>query len=433
MLITRYQTPEMAALWSDENRFQCWLTVEKAVARVQGELGIIPRAAAAKIQRARFKIGEIERFEKQTGHDVIAFTRSVARSVGAAGKYVHYGLTSYDVVDTALALLCVQAVSHIENALTELHRTVTGLAFRYRSTPMMGRTHGMHAEPITFGFKCLSWLSEIRRNRERLKIARDQIAYGKLSGTVGAYTRLSPEVEKRVMKQLGLKVEPVSTQVIPRDRHAFLLATLALIATGLERIATEIRNLQRTEIDELAEPFGSKQAGSSAMPHKKNPIICERVCSLARVIRAYAFAAYENIPLWHERDLTNSAAERIIIPGAFTLLHYSIIQLNRVLAGLVVKTEQMQKNLKLSGETFFSQSLLLALVSRGMDRTRAYRLVQRLAFKATSRNSTLSAEAFTNRTVRKYLSESELKHIFHLPNLLKNINQVYKRIQEVND
>uniref|UniRef100_A0A7V3PTQ2 Adenylosuccinate lyase n=1 Tax=candidate division WOR-3 bacterium TaxID=2052148 RepID=A0A7V3PTQ2_UNCW3 len=428
MSTTRYLTPAMAELWSEPTKFETWLLVEKAVARVQGKLGIIPKSAAAKIQHATFKIKEIERFEKQTNHDVIAFTRSVARSVGAAGKYVHYGLTSYDVVDTALALRCIKGLNYIDQALAELHKTIAGLAKRYKWTPMMGRTHGVHAEPITFGLKCLSWLSEIERGQKRVKIARDQIAYGKLSGTVGAYTQLTPAVENQVMKILGLKVEPVSTQVIPRDRHAFLLSTLALIATGLERIATEIRNLQRTEINELAEPFASGQAGSSAMPHKQNPIICERICSLARVIRAYAAAAYENIPLWHERDLTNSAAERIIIPESFILLHYSLVQLNKVLAGLVVKPEQMTKNLKISGETFFSQALLLALINKGMDRTRAYQLVQELAFQATSTNSTLSAEARRHPTVRKHLTETELQRVFNLPDLLKNINQVYRRL-----
>lgn len=427
-MTSRYLTPEMAQLWSEEAKFQTWLLVEKAVAKVEGELGIIPKPAAEKIQQATFKISEIERFEKETNHDVIAFTRSVAKSAGEAGKYVHYGLTSYDVVDTALAIRCVQALDIIHTALLELQKTTADLARRYHWTPMIGRTHGVHAEPITFGLKCLSWLAEINRGIERVKLARAEIGYGKISGTVGAYTQLSPDVEKKVLKLLNLKVEPVSTQVIPRDRHAFLLSVLALIATGLERIGTEIRNLQRTEIGEVSEPFGKSQAGSSAMPHKKNPIICERVCSLARVIRSYAFASYENIPLWHERDLTNSAAERIIIPEAFTLLHYCLRQMNKVLTGLVVRPEQMEKNLKISGETFFSQALLLALVNKGMNRTRAYRLVQKLSFEAISSGTTLSRLARNDRTVQRHLSPYELEAVFQLRNLVQHVDAVYRRV-----
>jgi adenylosuccinate lyase len=424
----RYTTPEMKELWSEEAKFSSWLLVEKTVAQVQAEMGIIPKRAAQAIQRATFKLKEIERFEKETNHDVIAFTRSVAKSAGPAGKFVHYGLTSYDVVDTALALRCVKALTQIRAALKDLSKTVAGLARRYQHTPMMGRTHGMHAEPITFGLKCLSWLSEIERAIERVRLAAIEIGYGKLSGTVGAYTQLGPEVERRALKRLKLKTEPVSTQIIPRDRHAYMLSILALIASALERIATEIRNLQRTEIGELSEPFTRTQAGSSAMPHKKNPIICERICSLARVIRAYAFAAYENIPLWHERDLTNSAAERIIIPESFTLLHYCLIQMNKVLAGLVVRTDQMEKNLKLSGETFFSQALLLTLINKGMNRSRAYKLVQQLSFQAAATGSSFPELARSNPQVRRRLKADELDRLFDRTGLLKNIKAVFQRL-----
>ncbi len=425
---SRYQTPEMAELWSEEAKFASWLEVEKAVAKVEGELGIIPQDAAAKIQDASFKLSEIERFEKQTNHDVIAFTKSVARSVGAAGRFVHYGLTSYDVVDTALALRLQRAWRLIDAELRALSRTVARLARKYRRTPMMGRTHGVHAEPITFGLKCLSWWSEIERNRQRVERARDETAYGKISGVVGAYTQLAPVVEKRVLRILRLKPEPVSTQVVPRDRHAFALGVLALIAANLERIATEIRNLQRTEIGELGEPFGRTQAGSSAMPHKKNPIICERVCSLARVVRSYVIVALENINLWHERDLTNSAAERIIIPESFTLIHYCLRQMNKVLAGLVVNTERMRENLYASGATFFSQALLLALVEKGMSRSRAYRLVQKLAFTATAGKKPFPELARNSPAVRKLLSEEELRRVFDVEKLLKNVRLIYQRL-----
>lgn len=425
---SRYSTPEMAELWSEEAKFNSWLLVEKTVAAVEAELGLIPRWAADKIQTASFKLKEIEKFEKETNHDVIAFTRSVAKSVGDAGRFVHYGLTSYDVVDTALALRCRQGLKIIAAALQELKKTIADLARKHRDTPMMGRTHGVHAEPITFGLKCLSWASEIGRALERVHQAQTEIGYGKISGVVGAYTQLPPRVEKMVLKRLGLKVEPVSTQVIPRDRHALMLTVLALTATALERIATEIRNLQRTEIDELGEPFGRTQAGSSAMPHKKNPIICERVCSLARVIRSYAFASFENIPLWHERDLTNSAAERIIITEAFTLLHYCLRQMNKILAGLVVKPDRMMKNLKLSGETYFSQALLLALINKGMNRTRAYRLVQALAFEATTTGTGFPELARRSSAVTQHIAPAELDRIFDLKKLLKNTAAIYKRV-----
>ncbi len=425
---SRYSTPEMAELWSEEAKFSSWLAVEKAVALVEGELGIIPKSAAARIQDASFKIKEIERFEKQTNHDVIAFTRSVARSVGEDGRYVHYGLTSYDVVDTALALRLQQACRIIAAELRVLSNTVQGLARKYRDTPMMGRTHGVHAEPITFGLKCLSWWSEVERNRQRIEWAGQESAYGKLSGVVGAYTQLAPVVERMVLRRLGLKPEPVATQVVPRDRHALVLGVLALIAGMLERIATEIRNLQRTEIGELGEPFGRTQAGSSAMPHKKNPIICERVSSLARVVRSYSLVALENIPLWHERDLTNSAAERIIIPESFTLVHYCLRQMNKVLGGLVVNPERMAANLRLTGETFFSQALLLALVEKGMNRNRAYRLVQKLAFTATAEKKGFPELARQSPAVRRLLSDKELDRVFDMKKLLKNIRVIYQRV-----
>ncbi|MEO0079372.1 MAG: adenylosuccinate lyase [candidate division WOR-3 bacterium] len=423
----RYETPEMAMLWSEEAKFLSWLLVEKTVAAVQARLGIIPKAAARAIQKASFRLEEIERFEKQTDHDVIAFTRSVAKSVGKAGKFVHYGLTSYDVVDTALSLRCLLALGLIEAALQNLKRETARLALEHKEALMMGRTHGVHAEPITFGLKCLSWFAETSRNIERVRSAAEMMGYGKLSGTVGSYTQLSPRVERLVLARLGLQPEPVSTQVIPRDRHAFMLAVLALVATGLERIATEIRNLQRTEIGEVGEPFGRTQAGSSAMPHKQNPITSERIVSLARVVRSYAQVGMENIPLWHERDLTNSAAERIIIPESFTLLHYMIRQLTRVLSGLVVRPERMKHNLELSGGVYFSQALLLALVKAGMERDRAYRLVQRLAFEATASGLSFVELARKSPQVRARLDNRQLDRLFDTRRLLRHVDAVYRR------
>ncbi len=418
----------MAALWDEEAKFRSWLLVEKTVALVQAEADIIPKPAAKAIQRATFKLREIAEFEKTTNHDVIAFTRSVAKSIGASGKYVHYGLTSYDVVDTALSLRCISALEIIQAALGDLRLETARLALEHKRTPMMGRTHGVHAEPITFGLKCLSWFEETSRNIRRLAAAADEMRHGKISGVVGAYTQLGPDVEAKVLSRLSLKPEPVSTQVIPRDRHAAMLNTLALAATGLERIATEIRNLQRTEIGELSEPFGKGQRGSSAMPHKKNPIICERITSLARLVRGYAQVAMENVCLWHERDLSNSANERVIIPESFTLTHYMIRKLTRVLAGLVVRPDRMLHNLESSGQTFFSQAVMLELVRAGMDKNRAYQLVQELAFTCQADGESLPELCQSHPEITKLLDRRILSRAFDLNRLLRNVDAVYRRV-----
>ena len=427
-MTTRYDTPEMAALWNEEAKFRSWLLVEKTVASVEAELGIIPKPAAHAIQRASFKLREIDEFEKVTNHDVIAFTRSVAKSVGAAGKYVHYGLTSYDVVDTALSLRCISAFEIVRAAMGDLRLETARLALEYKRTPMMGRTHGVHAEPITFGLKCLSWFEETNRNIRRLATAADEMRHGKISGVVGGYTQMEPDIEAKVLSRLNLKPEPVSTQVIPRDRHALMLDALALTATGLERIATEIRNLQRTEIGEVGEPFAKGQRGSSAMPHKKNPITCERITSLARLVRAYAQVALDNVCLWHERDLSNSANERIIIPEAFTLTHYMIRKMTGVLAGLVVRPDRMLANIESSGQTFFSQAVMLELVRAGMDKDRAYKLVQELAFACQTEGSSLPELCETNPEISKLLDRRAMGRAFDLKRLLRNVDAVYRRV-----
>ncbi|HDR00151.1 MAG TPA: adenylosuccinate lyase [candidate division WOR-3 bacterium] len=426
-MITRYTLPEMAGFWSEEGKFNSWLLVERAVARAQAEMGLIPKSAARAIARATFRISEIERFEKETNHDVIAFTRSVAKSVGPAGKYVHYGLTSYDVVDTALSLRCISALEIIESALGRLRMQCARLALEHKHTPMIGRTHGVHAEPITFGLKALSWYEETCRNLDRLRSAIAEMHHGKISGVVGSYTQLGPALEARVLRVLGLKPEPVSTQVIPRDRHAYMLAVLGLIAAGFERIAVEIRNLQRTEIAELGEPFGSRQRGSSAMPHKKNPIICERITSLSRLVRGFVATGYENIPLWHERDLSNSANERIIIPSATVIVHYMTCKLHDVLAGLVVDSDRMAANLEAAGGAFHSQGLLLALVNTGMDRDSAYRLVQRLSFAARESDVGLPALARADKEVTDRLDKRALNRVFDLKRLLRHVDTIYRR------
>jgi adenylosuccinate lyase len=424
----RYQTKEMNRIWKEENRFRYFLKVEKAVAETQAELGIIPREAYQYIKKANYKLKEIEELEKITGHDVLAFVQSLEKSIPKYSEYIHFGLTSYDIVDTALALRCQSACEVIITALSDLRKTIKDLALKYKQTPMIGRTHGMHAEPITFGLKCLSWYTEIGRAEKRMEAVKEENSFGKISGVVGSFSQLPPSVEERTLKKLGLKPEPVSTQVLPRDRLAHLISVIAIISASLERIATEIRNLQRSEIGEVQEPFFAGQKGSSAMPHKKNPILCERVCALSRIIRSQIVPALENIPLWHERDLTNSAAERIILPLVFNLLHYSINTLNRILKNLLVFPEKMKANLKLAKGQFFSQSLLLALIKKGIKRSKAYDIVQRLSFQTQETGAELKTLAKQDEEVKSCLKESEIKEIFSLKRLLRNIDLIFDRV-----
>jgi adenylosuccinate lyase len=417
----------MTLLWSEEHKFQTWLQVEQAVARAQARLGIIPKSAARKIAQARFKVKEIERFEAVTRHDVIAFLKSVEKTIGPDFQYLHFGLTSYDIVDTALALRCRDAVGLILAEAKKLLAVTRRLALKYKHTPMMGRTHGVHAEPITFGLKCLTWYSETRRNLVRLERARTDISFGKMSGAVGTFSQQTPEVERLALRALGLKPEPVSTQVIPRDRLADLLSVAAIAAAGLERIALEIRNLQRTEIAEVSESFSKGQRGSSAMPHKKNPITCEQICGLARVVRANVQVALENIPLWHERDLTNSSAERVIIPDSLTLLHYLLRQTTKVLENLHVDPKRMMANLIQSKGQFYSQSLMLALVKAGAGKDESYRITQELAFRAQSAGADLGQLAARDPRVRRRLSPAQLAQALQLPGLLRHTDAIFSR------
>ncbi len=424
----RYQTKEMDKIWKEENRFRYFLKVEKAIAATQAELGIIPKEAYQYIKKAKYKLKEVEEFEKITGHDVIAFVQSLEKSIPKYSEYIHFGLTSYDIVDTALALRCQETCCIILDSLANLKETIKELALRYKDTPMMGRTHGVHAEPITFGLKCLSWYTEIERGIKRIERAKKEISFGKISGAVGSFSQLSVAVEEKTLKRLGLEPEPVSTQVLPRDRIAELISVMAITATSLERITTEIRNLQRTEIGEVAEPFFAGQKGSSAMPHKKNPILCERICSLAKIIRAQIIPSLENIPLWHERDLTNSAAERIILPLTFNLLHYSILTLNKILKNLAVFPEKMKENIRESKEQFYSQTLLLYLIRKGLKRSYAYEMVQRLSFKAIEEEKDLSKVVKEDKEIKRYLKQKEIKEIFSLKNLLRNVDSIFKRV-----
>lgn len=426
-MISRFTTNEMAELWSDRNKYHHWLKIEQAVAWAQAKIGMIPQKAFRQIEKAKFNLKQIEKFEKITKHDLIAFLKSVESTIGKEGRYLHFGLTSYDIVDTALALRLIQACDYIIDALAELLAIIKKLALTYKQTLMIGRTHGMYAQPITFGFKCLSWYEEVKRNIARLKQVRGKLRFGKISGACGTYSTVSPKVEVLTLKRLGLKSEPVSTQVIPRDRHAELLTTLAIIAGGLERIATEIRNLQRSDIAELAEPFSAGQAGSSAMPHKRNPELSERICGLARIVRANALAGLETITLWHERDLTNSSVERITLPDSTTLIHYMTKLLTHILKGIVVFPERMKKNLCQASDQYFSQNLMIALINKKMKKQIAYKLIQELSFQAAKEKISLKDLAMNHRQIKKYLTEKELKQVFDIKTFLHNIDYIYKK------
>jgi len=427
-VINRYSTPVMSDLWKEETKFKYWLLVEESIAWAQGKMGIVPKSLALKLNKAKVNIKEIEQIEEVLQHDVIAFLKSTEKQLGKDAKFLHFGLTSYDVVDTALALRCLIACVYILSSLKNLAATIKKLAQKHKYTLMMGRTHGVHAQPISFGLKCLSWYEEIIRSILRLQNAQKNLGFGKISGAVGAYTEINPKVEVMALKRLGLKPEPVSTQIIPRDRYAELLTVLAILASGMERITTEIRNLQRTEIGELSEPFGKTQRGSSAMPHKKNPIVCERIGSLARVVRSFAQVGLENIVQWHERDLTNSANERIIIPWSMSLIHYMTLKLNKVMQGLVVNKDKMKENIDKSKEQFFSQSLMVAMIKKGIDRDKAYKITQRLAFEAKEKDEYLSKIVLKDAEIKKVFTVKEISNLFSWQRLKENINFIYKRI-----
>ncbi|MFQ6618779.1 MAG: adenylosuccinate lyase, partial [Fidelibacterota bacterium] len=381
-MIDRYTTPEMGKIWSKEGKYEKWLQVEIAVCEVLQEMGVIPDSALKNIkERASFEIDEIDEIEKTTHHDVIAFLTNVAGHVGPDSKYIHMGMTSSDLLDTSLALQMREAGMIILKGLENLRAELKRKAVKYKDLVMVGRTHGVHAEPITLGLKFLIWYEETGRNIRRLKNALKEISVGKLSGAVGTFAHLPPVVEEQVCSKLGLKHSPVSSQIIQRDRHANYMCTLAIIAGTLEKIATEIRNLQRTEILEAEEYFAKGQKGSSAMPHKKNPITCERISGLARAVRGYALSALENISLWHERDITHSSVERIIIPDATTLIDYCIEKLLFVLNNLKVNREKIKRNLNLTRGLIFSQTVLLALLKKGLSREQAYSIVQKNAMK----------------------------------------------------
>lgn len=428
-MIDRYSRREIASIWELERKFRIWLDIELAVCEVQAEQGLIPPDDLAQIkERASFTVERILEIESQVHHDVIAFLTAVSENVGQASRYIHYGLTSSDIVDTALSIQLREAGAIILSGIDRLIEVLKNLALRYRHTPCMGRSHGVHAEPTTFGVKMALYYEEFKRNRERFQRAVDAISYGKFSGAVGTYSNISPEIERRVCEKLGLKPDPISTQVIQRDRHAEYMAALAICAGSLDKLATEIRHLQRTEVREAEEPFQKGQKGSSAMPHKRNPILCERVSGIARVIKANMQVALDNMTLWHERDISHSSAERIILPDSTIALDYLIHRMIFILENLHVYPERMMENIESSGGLFYSQSLLLKLVETGMSREEAYRIVQDLAMRVWKREGTLRELAEASPQISSCLTKKDLDVVFDMNRFLANIEYIYAKI-----
>ena len=428
-MISRYTLPEMGALWSEETKFQKWLEVELAVCEVHAEMGTIPRDAFEQIKaRARFSVQRINEIEKTTNHDVIAFTTNLAESIGEAARFVHYGLTSSDVVDTANALLLREASDLLLAKIDALLPVLKRRAFEFKSTPQVGRTHGIHAEPTSFGLTFALWHDELRRNRERLLRAREAVAVGKISGAVGAFALLDPIVEEKVCARLGLKPAPVSTQIIQRDRYAEYLSTLAIIASSLEKFALQVRHWQRTEVREAQEKFTQGQKGSSAMPHKRNPIISERICGIARVVRANSLVGLENIALWHERDISHSSAERVVLPDSSIALDYLLHKTTSLIDGLVVYPDRMLENLNATRGLIFSGQLLLVLTQKGVARETAYEWVQRNAMKVWDEEKDFQALVKADADIRAHLSVAEIERVFSLNTYLRNVDAIFKRV-----
>jgi len=428
-MIERYSRPQMKKIWSEQNKFDQWLKVEIAVCEAWAELGEIPRKEIAKIRKASYNLNRIAGFLKVTHHDMTAFLNSVAESLGEESRFVHLGLTSSDVMDTALGLQLTQAADILAKDITELISVLESKAIEHKYTIMMGRTHGVHAEPTTFGLKMALWAQEMKRNAQRLAEARKNISVGKISGAVGTYATVPPEVEKIACVRLGLAPAPISNQIVQRDRHAQFMTTLAIIASSLEKFATEIRGLQRTEVREVEEPFEAGQTGSSAMPHKRNPELCERICGLARLIRGYAVTSLENIALWHERDISHSSTERIILPDSCLALDYMLAIFTSITKGLGVYPENMRHNIELTQGVIFSQRVLLALIDKGLMREEAYKIVQDNAMKAWEKRKSFLSLLETDRRITAHLSKKELNSLFDYDYYLKHVDDIFKRLK----
>jgi len=427
-LIERYTLSPMKELWSENEKFKRWLEVEIAVVEAYEKLGIAPAGTSQEIKKkAIVNVDRIKEIEKVVDHDVIAFIKSITENMGEEANYFHLGLTSSDVIDTALGLTLKKAVQLIIEALEKLIDSLRKLAIEHKYTPIVGRTHGVHAEPTSFGLKVLSWYSEALRNHRRLKNALNEVAVMKISGAVGNYANISPEVEKIVSEILGLEIEKVSTQIVPRDRIAYFLNVLSLVAAGIERIALEIRLLQRTEVLELQEPFKKGQRGSSAMPHKKNPILCERLCGMARLLRSYSQAAMENIALWHERDISHSSVERVVLPDATNLIYYMLVKADYLIQNLVVNIERMKRNFMVSYNLVFSQRVMLKLIEKGLSREQAYLLVQKNALRSWEEEVDFKSILENDPEILDVVNKDELSELFDIGYYLRNVDKIYER------
>jgi len=427
-VIERYSRPEMKKVWSDENKYNKWLDIEIAVCDAWAEIGVVPRKAIPRIKMARCNMKRMEELLKETHHDMTAFLGSVSESVGEDARYIHMGLTSSDIMDTATSLQMMEACDILSEGIKELIEVIARRAIEFKYTIMIGRTHGVHAEPITFGLKLAVWLDEMRRNQRRLADARKIIGVGKISGAVGTYATVPPEVEEKACAKLELQPAPISTQVLQRDRHAQFVTTLAVIASSLDKFATELRALQKTEVHEVEEPFSAGQTGSSAMPHKRNPELGERVSGLARLIRGHAVTALENQVLWHERDISHSSNERIILPDACFALDYILNLFTTVLSGLQVFPARMKKNLELTKGLVFSQRVMLALIGKGLSRQKAYELVQNNAMKAWKGNRNFLTLLKQDEEVMKFIKANELEAIFDYQFYLGHVNEIFNRL-----
>ncbi|MEX0681879.1 MAG: adenylosuccinate lyase [Dehalococcoidia bacterium] len=427
-MIERYTRPEMARIWSEQNKADKWLQVEIAVCEAWAERGVIPADDMARIRGARFDLAKWADYEREMHHDFNSWLRSIADSLGEESRFVHFGLTSHDVEDTALALRLIEATEQLENGVRELMDAIAVRAREHKMTPVMGRSHGVHAEPISFGLKLAGWYDEMRRNSHRLVNAKEQVAVGKISGPVGSHATVPPDLEDAVCGRLGLLVEPISTQVVHRDRHAYFIGTLAVIAASLERFATEIRHLQRTEVLEVEEPFSEGQTGSSSMPHKRNPEKCERICGLARLFRGYTVSALDNVALWHERDISHSSAERVILPDACIALDYMLDLMAFIIRGMNVYPERMKENMEASYGLPFSQRVLLALIDKGLMRQEAYKVVQSNAMKAWEARQPYLDFLLDDERVTSRLSRDELASLFDYGWYLRHVDASFQRL-----
>lgn len=427
-MIDRYARPEMKRIWSEESKYDAWLRVELAVCEAWAEAGVIPAEDMTKLRAARYDIVRLEEVFERTHHDMTAFTRSVTAGLGPEGRWIHLGLTSNDVIDTAQNLLLKESGKHLYAGLANLEQVLRERAIEFKDTLMMGRTHGIHAEPITFGLKLALWREEVRRGQQRLAQACREIAIGKISGAVGTYATVSPDLEQKVCSQLELQPAPISNQIIQRDRHASFITTLAIIAASLEKFATELRHLQRTEVRETEEPFAEGQTGSSAMPHKRNPELSERICGLARLMRGHAVTALENVALWHERDISHSSAERIILPDACMGLDYILDLFTNVMRALRVYPERMWDNIESSKGLIFSQRVLLALIEKGASREEAYELVQRHALFAWDNDADFRDLLRQESAITAYLSIDDLEKLFDYSYYIRFVDETFKRL-----